>query len=510
MSVARNTLLLAIAKTFSVSLYFLFGIVLPWAVTEEANGVYTLMSTLIAIGGFVTMFGVPLLVTRGIARDPARTAEAFVDARTTTLLGSAAAALLVFGYLGLRMGLQDGWQPPYLVLGLLICGILYFDARGTVGEAVCQGHEAMQFPALIEILTGTVKAGLAMAALFLLRGRVDDAVQLYAVYAMFLLGSVVRGMLLPAIARRRFIPGELPAPSLRRAGALLSESVWLALFQVMRMLRNRMDILLLGLLVPVAAGMDEVAAGKAATGLYGQAMRVVFVFHIFTDAFSRAIFPRMARLTRDPATRDEARLQYLRTVAFQAWWAAPLAAVIFLYADQVAGWFGATYRDGIPGLDGTTGDVLRIVALAMLLDSIGGPVGMVIIGIPGNERKLPWLGLALAGTSLLFNLLLIPRYGILGAAYACVAAAAAEFLVKILIVRGLLSEPLAMLGRAAPCLVLAAALAALLSATPLRAQALLGGAVLAVAYAGASAAFGLVDPAIKNRLRARFGRAPAA
>lgn len=509
MSVARNTLILLVAKTFSVSLYFLFGMFIGRFVATETNGVYTTMSTLLAIGGFVTMFGVPWITTRTIARDHGASAACYVDARTAMLLGSLVAALFVFAYLGLRMLALGHFDPNELLLGLLVCGILFFDAHGTVGEAVCQGHEAMQLPGLIEIVTGVIKAGLALLALYLMQERASEPVKLYVVYGLFLLGSAARGWILPRVARRRFIHQPLPAASLRRARALLGESVWLALFQVLRILRTRVDILLLGLLVPVGALLDQVTAKDQAVGLYGQAMRVMFVFHIFTQAFNQAIFPRMSRLTRDPARHEEVRTQYLRTVGFQAWWAAPLAAVTFVYADQVAGWFGAQYRDGLPGIDGTTADVLRIVTLAMLLDSIGGPVGMLIIGTPGNERKLPLLGLALVTASVLFNLFLIPRYGILGAAYACVAAAAVEFLAKVLVVRKLLREPLAMLGRVLPYLLLAVALAAALRCTPLREHAILGGLALAAVYAAASWFGGLLDPGIKSKILARLGRGAA-
>lgn len=502
-SIARNTLVLAVAKTFSVSIYFLFGLFIARLVTPESLGIYTLMSTLLAIGGFVSMFGVPVVAVRTIARDRAAAAATYVDGRAAMLAGGGLAAAGVLGYLLAEMALLGHFDPLRLGLGFLVCGILLFDAMGTVGEAVCQGHEEMQWPALVEIVSGVLRAGAALAALWLLQGR-SEALKLYAVFALFLAGSVARGLILPWTARRRFLGGDLPRPSLRRALALLGQSVWLALFQVLRMLRNRMDILLLGLLVATASGMTATATGDTARALYGQAMRVVFTFHIFTQAFNTALFPRMARLTQDPAQRAAARDQYLRTVAFQAWWAAPLAAVTFLYADEIAGWFGPDYRYGIAGLLGTTGQVLRILALAVLLDSVSGPVGMLIVGIPGLDRKLPLLGSTMAAVSLSLNLLLIPRWGMLGAAAAALGSSTFELLAKAFVVRRLLAHPLAILGRALPYLGLALLMAAGLAATPLRGHPLLGGCIGAVAYAAASLALGLVDAALAQRLRERL------
>lgn len=516
-SIARNTLVLAVAKTFSVAMYSVFGLFISNLVTLQANGVYSLMSALLFFGGIMTMFGVNLVVVRGIARDPGQAGQYYVDARSALLGGTLLSCVGIFGYMFWEMWVQDSFDPTRLVLCGLVCGILIFDALGTVGEAVCQGFEAMEFPAAVEIVTGMLRAGGALATLWWLRQHglhsgvlledQDQDLKLYAIFVLFLLGSMARGLLLPWVARRRFVRGPLPASSLRGALELLRQSVWIALFQMLRMMRNRLDILLLGVMVPAIPGRSLAETADDARGIFSQAMRVLFVFHTFTLAFNTAIFPRMSRLTQDPELRDDARRQYVRQVAFQNWWSVPMAAVIFLYAPQIAAFFGDKYLGGVPGLQGTTVDVLRIVVFAMLLDSIGGPVGMVIIGLPGLLQRLPLLGLVLAGVSLGINLALIPRYGILGACYASVAASAVEIVLKALFVRKLLKQPWAMVGTSLPFLLLAAALAGGLLLTPLRAHPVLGGAAYALAWAGLTWAFRLVDPAVSKRvlgLAARF------
>ncbi|MFQ5748540.1 MAG: polysaccharide biosynthesis C-terminal domain-containing protein, partial [Planctomycetota bacterium] len=226
------------------------------------------------------------------------------------------------------------------------------------------------------------------------------------------------------------------------------------------------------------------------------------VFHTLTQGFNAAIFPRMARLTGKHGDLSEARRSFFRAVRYQAWWAAPLAAGIFLYSDNIAGWFGAQYRDGIPDLDvgGTTASALRILVIAMLLDAVGGPVGMMVLGTGTLDRFLPVLGGTLAATSVIFNLLWIPRYGILGAAQASLVASGIQGVIKVILVSKLFGNPWPLLLRPLPYFALAVGMGFALAAGPLASSPLLGGLAGAFSYGVVTLALGLVDPAIRKRL----------
>ncbi|RMH04326.1 MAG: hypothetical protein D6702_03365 [Planctomycetota bacterium] len=503
-SLARNTAWLTVAKSFSVAIYALFGLVLPRLVPAPVNGVYTLMSTLLFFGGMAASFGIPVILIRTIARDRSRTARIHADARRALLAGAALSSCLVLGWLLAEMAGQGEFDPVRLVLGGLVCALLFADALGSLGEALFQAHERMAFPARVEVATGLVRAGGALLALSLL-----PAAGLFGVFGCFLLGSAVRAWVLGRAARREFLAGP-PVAGGGWAGALalVRESLGVALFRVLRMVRNRVDTLLLGVLVAPVAGLGAMATADAARGLYGQAMRVVFVFHTLTLALNTAVFPRLARLGKDAAARAEGRRQFGRVVRYQAWWASLLAALVFVYADELAGWFGPAYRQGIAGLQGTTGQALRILVAAVLLDSIGGPVGMLMVGRPEMDRKLPAFGAALASVSLVLNLILIPRWGLIGAAWSSLGAAAVELLIKAAVLRRLLGSARALVG-SLPYLGLAAAVAVILAAGPLAASPILGGLAGGLVYLAVCAAAGLLDPAVARRLGLGRRREPA-
>jgi O-antigen/teichoic acid export membrane protein len=500
-SLARNTAWLTLAKTLSVAIYAVFGLVLPRLVEEEVNGVYTLMSTLLFFGGMAASFGVPTILIRNVARDRGSAPAAYRRARLALVTGSLLAAGVLLGYLLAEMAVQGSYDGERVALAALVGALVLADALGGLGEAMFQAHEEMAYPARIEVATGLVRGGGALACLLGL-----PEAGLFGVFGCFLAGSVVRALVLSRAVRRTFLAGGPgPAPRWREALALVRESLGVALFRVMRMLRNRADSLLLGLLIVPAAGLSMMEAADGARALYGQALRVAFVFHTLTLALNTAIFPRLARLGGEEGDAGEARRQFARVVRYQAWWAAPLAAAVFLWSDALAGWFGPAYLEGIPGIPGTTGEVLRVLVLAVLLDAVGGPVGMLLVGRPEMDRRLPWIGASLAAVNVALNLVLIPRHGIVGAAYASLGASLFEIAVKLRYARLLLGTARSLLG-AAPYVLLAAALAAGAALTPLRAHPLLGVAVGAPAYLGLAWLLGLLDPAVLRAARGAWSR----
>ncbi len=500
-SLARNTAWLTLAKTISVAIYALFGLVLPQLVSSAVNGLYTLMSTLLFFGGMAATFGVPTILIRNIARDRSRAPELFHLARRALLAGAALSAVLVVGYLLTEMTLQGDFDDQRLILVALVCLLLFSDALGGLGEAMFQAHEQMVYPARIEVFTGLLRGGGALLSLMLL-----PEAGLYGVFGCFLLGSFARAALLGrAVRRSHLATGAFEPPDWSRTLALVRESFGVALFRVLRMLRNRADSLLLGVLIVPVVGLSLMESADHARALYGQAVRVMFVFHTFTLALNTAIFPRLARLTADPDGQPEARRQFARIIRYQAWWACLLAGLVFHYSEQLAGWFGPDYRYGIEGLQGTTGQVLRILMVGVLLDTVAGPVGMLMVGRPEMDRKLPWFGGVLAVTNLALNLVLIPRYGILGAAGASLGASCVEILMKVYFTRRLLGSARCLLG-VLPYLALAGALVGCLRWTPLNTRPLLGGVAAVAVYLAASGLLGLLDPAVVRRLRGLVGR----
>lgn len=504
--IARNTILLTIAKFFSVAIYSVFGLLLARYVPTEQNGVYSLMNSLLFFGSLVSSFGIPFVVMRTVARDAGRAAQVYADGWSAMCVGSVLAWLGIYAYLAFESWDFGAFEPQKFILAGLVCAIVLSDALGSLGEGVFQGRERMATPALIEIVSGLVRAGGALIALIV----TPVEYRLYAVWSLFLVGSAVRGVVISRLVRSRLLEGvSLPPSSVRRGLAIALEAGPIGLFRMMRMVRNRIDVLLIGTLIvmPVTAAV-ELWNPDTARGLYAQGTRVVVIFHTLTLAFTTAIFPRILRQTEDSTQLGDVYGSYRTAVSWQAWWAAPLAAGLFFYADPICGWFGAQYRDGIPalGLTTSTADVLRVLLVAVFLDCVGGPVGAVMMGMREMERRMPWIGAAIAATSVILNVILIPRYGLIGAAWASVGASLVEFCLKIVLVAQIFGRPWALLHGILPHALLAGVMIALLMMLGLGERVILGALLGAAFYWITSMALGLTHPALVARVRSLLRR----
>jgi O-antigen/teichoic acid export membrane protein len=327
---------------------------------------------------------------------------------------------------------------------------------------------------------------------------------------MFLVGASFRGWLVPFLVRRELLAGQtLPATSVRRALSMFRSAGFIAVFRMLRMLRNRLDILLLGVLyVSLVEGFEGDPDIQTARGLYAQAVRVAIVFHTITMAFNQALFPRLARLTGGTDSYESTRLLYGRAIRWQAFWATPMAVGVFLYAPIVASWFGADYIDGVPerGVLHNTAEVLRVLLISVFFDCIGGPVGFLMITQKSMERKVPFLGGFVAACSVVLNIFLIPRHGILGAAWASAITAIIEFVAKMFIVSTMFGNPLPALLRTAPYYAISAAMIGLVLALGLGESPFLGGLVGAVFYAVVTLGTRQVDPAVVSILKSKLKR----
>jgi O-antigen/teichoic acid export membrane protein len=506
-SLARNTLFLTFAKFSSLAIYAVFGFVLPGFVEVGENGIYSLMTTLIFFAGMISSFGVPVVIVRQVARDKSNGPQMYADGRLAMVLGTLIAAVALGAFLVFESySMTAAEQTDRYVLFAIALAITFGDAMGGLGDSMFQAHERMAKTSVIEILTGLIRAGGGMLALVLL----PPEHRVLGIFVMFLVGAIFRGWLVPHLVHKELLVGvKLPATSVLRSLNLFKQAGFIAVFRMLRMLRNRLDILLMGILyVSLVPGFMGDADVDAARGIYAQAMRVAIVFHTITMAFNTALFPRLAKMTGGSDQQEATKLLYGRAVRWQAFWAAPMAAGVFLYANTIAGWFGDEYLFGLPerGVLYTTGEVLKVLLISVFFDCIGGPVGFLMISHKEMERKVPLLGGLVALCSVVLNIFLIPRYGILGAAWASTITAIVEFVAKMFIVGRMYGNPLPALLSTVPYYGLTAAMIGLVMGLGFADNVLVGGLLGAAFYTVATLVTRQVDPAVVNILKRKLKR----
>lgn len=217
----------------------------------------------------------------------------------------------------------------------------------------------------------------------------------YAVQALVMGALVVRDRVLVFRARRETV-WRLLKLALPIAGMLVANYLYF-----------RLDLLLLSWLKD-----DE------AVGLYGLAYRVIEALMIVPSYLMLALFPEIAR-----GTENRERLSQLITPALGAMaaLALPVVALTAIFADQIVLIIGSEeFADAAPAL--------RILMLALGISYLNGVYGNALVAV-GRQKWLFWLTLLVLGANIALNLVLIPPYGVEGAAWAVVLTELLAYLV---------------------------------------------------------------------------------
>jgi O-antigen/teichoic acid export membrane protein len=190
-----------------------------------------------------------------------------------------------------------------------------------------------------------------------------------------------------------------------------------ALASVAQLALQRVDVLLVAAL-----------GGLKAAAIYAVAGRFVVLIQFANQGISQSVQPRLAEFL---ATGDTANANNLYRIAtgwlvLAAW---PINLIVITFAPVYLGLFGDGYREGA--------SVVVVLACAMLVATGCGMVDMVLAMAGRTSWNLVNVLVALAVTIGL-DLLLIPRYGALGAAIGLACAVTVNNLL-----------PLAQIARAA-------------------------------------------------------------
>jgi O-antigen/teichoic acid export membrane protein len=144
-------------------------------------------------------------------------------------------------------------------------------------------------------------------------------------------------------------------------------------------------------------------------GLYQAASQISIIAPLVLTGFNQIFTPMMADLFHGG---ESERLSELYRVSTK--WAVlmllPVAATAMLVPGSLlVALFG-------PGFEHAAWS-LRILMTGQLVNAATGAVGILLM-MSGNHRIWMWLGTAALGLNLVLNTLLVPRYGIIGAAWA--------------------------------------------------------------------------------------------
>jgi O-antigen/teichoic acid export membrane protein len=409
-----QTVIALAVKLFAAALSFAFTLLMARLFGAAGTGVFALALATATLASTVSLLGLDFLLLRGVARDLRLGRQAAVHGlvraavRLVLLVaGAAALGLALSSVLPLQrlIGL-DPMLPALAALAVvpMAMGRLALATLRSAGRPVIaqwmDGPLAMSvsFVALIGMtLTGFGLAG---------------APALFVIHAGAILGSSLLGWWLV-----RGIAAAWPAPERVRARSLVSES-WRLSAITLSMLAA--DWLLLLLINRNASAAD--------VGQFRVAFQIITLVSMIVATFETVVGPQVAA-AHGVGDMAAIRRLYAKSVKVMLLLSAPVFALMLAVPGWVLGFFGPEFSGAVP--------VLRIMALGQLVNVACGPLGSIIM-MTGNER---WT-LRLSGMSVplvvALGVLLVGRYGMVGAALASAATLIFRNLFSLWVVRSVI------------------------------------------------------------------------
>jgi polysaccharide transporter, PST family len=377
---------------------FVVGIWMARYLGPEQYGLLNFAMAFVTVFAFMTALGLDSLAVREIVRNPGVRDEMIGTLVTMRLIG------------GLAM---------LAVVALAVAGVGPADERAPVLIAVITGAHVVQAftaidcwfqAALLSRYAFAVKAAAVLAgAAIRIVLIVNDAPLVAFAWATLAESALLASGMLVAYVRLG-APLRAMRPGIARVRALLVEGWPLVLSALVAAVNLRIDQVMLAQM-----------AGFAEVGAYAVAARVVEVSYILPAVLTSAIFPAMIQSMEADPGRYQQRIQRLFDAII--WLAIVISVPMSMLAPVIVDLLvGRAYAGAAP--------VLAILAWMPLLIFFGmlRQRWLVAENQFAAALSVEALGCAL---NVLCNLMLIPRFGAVGAAVAALISAAGSTLLLV-------------------------------------------------------------------------------
>jgi len=377
-------------------LSFLYFTFIARMVGAEDTGKYFLALSFTTIFAVITDFGLSPSLNREVARKPEEASKhlgSVLAVKTLLIAGTYVVMMLVASLLEYSAEMQ---------LLIALSGItMIFDSLHLSFYAVLRGLHKLKYEALAIVMSqfttlciGTVALLLGQPLMWLIIAFIISSF-LNVLYASYMLRykahvRITLGWNRPLIA------------------SLLMAAFPFALAGIFARVYSYSDTVFLSKL-----------AGNAAVGWYSIPNKITFAFQFIPLALSAALYPRMS----EAFVSDRAHLTYLfeRAMKYLIIVAMPIAVFLGVLSQEIIlTIYTAEYAPAIVPM--------QILLASLLFAFIDFPVGSLLNGCNRQGTQTTAMGIAMA-VNVATNIMLIPSYGVIGAAIAALCGNITLFVV---------------------------------------------------------------------------------
>ncbi len=386
--VARNTAFLTTASVGQKIIAFVYFLFLARVMMPEATGQYFLAVSITVIFTVFADMGITPVIIREVAKQPSRARDLLSHAISLKI------PLIIFSMCGaIFTAMALGYDPLIVKLVALATFVLALDTTHLLFYGVLRGFQQLRFESL-GVCVGQLATGVIGGLILWLHPSLTLLV-------VALISGSTMNVLISSSKVVKLLGARALLPRWQRA-----DTKWI--------IKSAIPFALSSIFVKVYSYVDSILISKfldvTAVGIYSVAYRFTYAFQFLPLAFVAALYPGMSAVVG----KDEGALKriFLRGMWYVALLCAPLVFGIWAVAPEMVLLVGDGYASAAPVLG-----VLVFVLIPIFLDF---PVGSLLNASGHQSVKTAIMGVTMIINGAL-NWILIPRLGIIGAAYSALA-----------------------------------------------------------------------------------------
>jgi O-antigen/teichoic acid export membrane protein len=395
-------------RVAGAGLGFAFNVALARMLGADGLGVYHLSLTFVLIASVVGRVGMDAAMlkfaaTSHAAMDGRRLAAVHRMGMATASMGCgvvAASTFLASDWLALRVYSDPAIAGP---LRLMSLALVPFAMLSLYGELLKAGHRQ----ALSSLVQGAALPLLSLMLLFVFAGRIKDANGAAIIY---LVASVLVCLTGYFLWRRIIPPEKSPTTEPLKFRDLIATAMPMYGSAMADVVMTFSDVLILGMF-----------ATAADVGIYTAAARTALLTRFLLLANSSVAAPRFAALHAANDKAGVARLA-VRSTLLTTVSSVPLLLIFLIFPEKILSLFGPNFEAGA--------QALIILTIGQFVNAATGPVGY-LLNMSGFHRIEGRIAVAGAVITVGLCFVLIPIWGILGAAAANAIATASCNLLRV-------------------------------------------------------------------------------
>lgn len=395
-TIAKNTVFLSFGEIGTRVLSFLLVVAIARYLGDVGLGAYGFVFALTDLLLNFIDLGVPMYIAREMAKNKAATGAYLSNAIGLRLL-----IIPLIPIIGLAMWLiavftiHAATPETMLITALAIAGMAFSFLNDPLRIAF-MAHERDEYYSGLIILERLMFTGAGFALLL-------NGYGLVPLLAAFLISQAVSLLTTAYFVRKKLTSFTIKIDRAAIA-SIIKNSAWFGIANFLRMVYQRTDIIMLGIM-----------QGFAAAGWYTAAYRITESLRFIPLVVVPAIFPALSRLHTQ--SKETGRALYEKAFYYMLIAALPMAVGLTLTADRI-----------IPFVYNHPGFYNSVLALKLLIWAeallfLHYIMGFLLNAI-GKQHLFTIVTATYAAANVALNLTLIPRYSYIGAGIAAIATQA--------------------------------------------------------------------------------------